>query len=78
VQDAGAGAELEGDWFDVLTLDKWNGEKSNREDIKASKDDQSLVSPHYDAVHPFSQGQLATRLRLDLLSIGRFGHWPCS
>lgn len=62
---------------DSLTLDEWDREKSDREDIETSEDDERLVSSCYDSVHPFrAHAQQATgaggqqqTTRLDGLSI---------
>ena len=57
-----------------LTLDEWDREKSNGEDIETSEDDQGLVSSPYRSVHRSrARAQQATngqpRARLDGLSI---------
>jgi hypothetical protein len=51
---------------DSLTLDDWDGEKSKKEDIEASEDDESLVSSGYDTVHRFrARGRLEDDARTD-------------
>ena len=69
---------------DLLTLDEWDSENSNREEIETPKDYQTLVGPRYNPVHLFrARAQeamlaavLALATRLDSLSIGlgRLGH----